>query len=115
MATFSKVLLSGSANGKNIAIVQTVSPGTTIHTAVSGAVNLDEIWIYAINEDSANAILVFEYGDTTAVDKISVSIPTKSGLQLVFPGLLLQNGLILRAYTLSSLVTINGFVNRIIA
>ncbi len=36
MATFSKTKLSGSTDGKQIKVVATSTPGTTIHTGVSG-------------------------------------------------------------------------------
>jgi hypothetical protein len=53
MATFSKVLLSGSTNGASVLVAATSTPGTTIHTAVSGTSSLDEIWLYADNSSSA--------------------------------------------------------------
>jgi hypothetical protein len=55
MATFSKRLLSGSTDGKAIKVVQTATAGTTIHTAVSGTSDIDEIWLYAVNS-SASAV-----------------------------------------------------------
>ena len=41
MATFTKLKLSGSTDGKAIKVVQTATAGTTIHTAHATA--LDEI------------------------------------------------------------------------
>ena len=43
MATYSKVKLSESTSGKNVKVVATATAGTTIHTAVAGASDLDEI------------------------------------------------------------------------
>ncbi len=40
MATYSKVLLSGSTNGKQIKVAATATPGTTIHTAVTGTTSI---------------------------------------------------------------------------
>ena len=54
MATYSKQLLSGSTNGKNIEVAATASAGTTIHTAVAGTSDMDEIWLYACNTDSSD-------------------------------------------------------------
>ena len=38
MATFTKKKLSGSTDGKPIAVAATATPGTLIHTAVTGTV-----------------------------------------------------------------------------
>ena len=61
MATYSKQLLSAGTNGKNIKVVATASAGTTIHTAVSGTSNLDELWLFAMNTDSSDRKLTIEY------------------------------------------------------
>jgi hypothetical protein len=38
-ATFSKLVLSGSTNGKAVKVVQTATAGTTIHTAHATALD----------------------------------------------------------------------------
>jgi hypothetical protein len=117
VATYGKQLLSGGTNGKNIKVVATASAGTTIHTAVSGTSNLDEVWLYAMNTDSADRKLTLEYGGTTSPDDlVEVTIATEAGWTLVCPGLLLQNGLVVKAFAAAAnVVVINGFVNRITA
>jgi hypothetical protein len=115
MATFTKRALSGSTNGKQILVVQTVTPGTTIHTAVTGTSDWDEIWIYAVNPTSSSAKLTLEWGEATIpTGNIECTVPGESGLQLIIPGLILQNGMIVKAFTpVSSGMMLNGFVNRI--
>ena len=117
MATYSKVLLSGSTQGKGIKVVQTATAGTTIHTAVSGTSDMDEIWLWCVNSSIAAVKLTLEWGEATAPDgNIEVTIPAESGLYLVAPGLLLQNSLIVKAFAGSANVLIvHGFVNRITA
>ena len=117
MATYGKQLLSGGTTGKNIKVVATASAGTTIHTAVSGTSNMDEIWLYAMNTDSADRKLTIEYGGTTAPDDlIEVTIATEAGWVLVCPGLLLQNDLVVKAFAAAAnVVVINGYVNLITA
>ncbi|OGO26415.1 MAG: hypothetical protein A2136_05415 [Chloroflexi bacterium RBG_16_54_11] len=117
MATYSKVLLSGCTNGKAIKVAQTATPGDTIHTAVSGTTNLDEIWLYAVNSSSAAVKLTIEWGEATAPDgNIEVTIPAEAGLMLVIPGLLLQNSLVVKAFAgTTNVILIHGFVNRITA
>ncbi len=117
MATFSKQLLSGSTNGKAIKVAATASAGTTIHTAVSGATNLDEIWLYAVNSSASSVKLTLEWGQADAPDgNIEVSIAAESGLVLVAAGLLLQNSLVVKAFAgTANVIMIHGFVNRITA
>jgi len=118
MATtfYLKNLLSGSTNGKQIKVTGTnVAGGVTIHTAVSGTSYVDEIWVYAYNSDTANHVLTLLWGGTTEPDNdIKVTIPALSGRLLVCDGVLLQNGLIVKAYADSAnVVMVDGFVNSI--
>ena len=115
MATFTKTLLSGSTNGKAILVAATASPGTTIHTAVTGTSSLDEIWLYAVNSSGEDVKLTIEWGETTAPNgNIELTIPPESGLTLVVPGLLLQNSLVVRAFAdIANVISVHGYVNRI--
>lgn len=117
MATYSKVLLSGGTNGKQIKVAATATAGTTIHTATSGATNLDEIWLYAVNSSSSAVKLTIEWGEATAPDgNIEVTVPAEDGYMLVVPGLLLQNSLVVKAFAgTTNVILINGYVNRITA
>ena len=117
MATFSKQLLSGSTNGKAIKVVQTATAGTTIHTAVSGTSNIDEIWLYAVNSSASAVKLTLEWGQADAPDgNIELSVAPESGLVLLTAGLLLQNSLVVKAFAATAnVILIHGFVNRITA
>jgi len=117
MATYSKQLLSGGTNGKNIEVAATSSAGTTIHTAIAGTSDMDEVWLYACNTDSTDRKLTIEYGGTTSSDDLTeITITAEAGWVLVCPGLLLQNGLIVKAFAATAnVININGFVNRITA
>ena len=113
MATYSKLKLSGSTDGKAVKVAATATPGTTIHTA--HATDLDEIWIYCVNSDSAAVKLTLEWGEATAPDgNIEMTIPGESGLYLVVPGLLLTNSLVVKAFAgTADVLCVHGFVNRI--
>lgn len=117
MAIFTKRLLSGSTNGKAILVAATATPGTTIHTAVSGTSDMDEIYLYAVNTDTTDRKLTIEWGEATAPDgNIEFIVPAESGLFLTSPGLLLQNSLVVKAFAATaSVITIHGWVNRITA
>lgn len=118
MATVTKQVLSGSTNGKPIKVVATATLGTTIHTvpATTGTVGMDEVWLWAFNSDTTDRVLTIEYGGATAPDQnIVLTIPKTSGLVLVVPGLILQNSLVITAFcATANVVTISGFVNRVV-
>lgn len=114
MPTFSKSPLSGSINGKSVLITSTTSPGTLLHTAVSGSASFDEVWTYAMNTASSSVKLIIEYGGTAVADQIEITIPGESGLVLVVPGLYLNNSLPIRGFaTSASTISIHGYVNRV--
>ena len=115
MATYSKELLSGSTNGKGILVVETATAGTLLHTAVSGSTALDEIWLYAVNSSDAAVTLTLEWGEATAPNgNIEQTVPAESGLMLLVPGLLLQNGLTVKAFAgTTNVIVIHGYANKI--
>ena len=115
MATYSKQLLSGSTSGKMIKVAATATLGTTIHTA--HATDTDEIWLYAVNSDTAARKLTIEYGGATSPDcLIEITIPPESGLTLITPGLVLTGSLVVTAFcATANVVMIGGYVNRITA
>ena len=118
MATYSKHLLSGSTNGKNISVTgNATGSAVTVHTAISGTSNLDEIWLYATNTSATARVLTIEFGGTTDQDDlIELEIGADSGMTLIIPGLLLQNSLVVKAFAAAGdEINLNGYVNRITA
>lgn len=117
MATAVKRKLTGSTDGKAIKIVQTATAGDTIHTAVAGTTAgiYDEIWLWAYNGHTADVVLTIEFGGASVPDQnIVVTVPFKSGLVPVTPGLILQNGMVVKAFAATAnVITIIGFVNAI--
>ena len=112
MATITKQLLSGSTQGTGIKITQTSTAGDTIHTAVSGTTDIDEIWIYACNTNTSAEVLTIEWGSADVDDNIKVSINPDETV-LVVPGLVLHNGLVVKAFaTVANKVNLFGYVNR---
>ncbi len=109
----SKVLLSGSTNGRPIKVAATATAGTTIHTA--HATNTDEVWLWASNTDASSRKLTIELGGTTSPDDlIEVSLAPESGLVLIIPGLTLTGSVVVRAFAeTANVLNIVGFVNRI--
>jgi len=65
MATYSRVILSGSTNGKPIVVVATATAGTAVHTVGSGTTNADEVWLWVSNVTATAATLTLEWGGVT--------------------------------------------------
>ncbi len=109
-----KEFLSGSVNGILIPVVATATPGTTIHTANTQM--KDEIYLYAVNTDTSSRKLTIEWGGVVAPDDlIEISIAAESGLEIIIPGLILSNGLIVKAFaSVASVINIGGYVERVI-
>lgn len=109
--SFSKVYLSGSTNGRPVAVAATSSPGTTIHTAHASA--MDEVFIYATNTDIVDRLVTVQFGGTGAGDSIEATIPAGK-TELVIPGSPLTGALVVKAYAAAaSVVNVFGYVNRI--
>ena len=105
MATFSKVILSGSTDGKFIPVA---GAGTTIHTA--HATNQDEVYIYVSNKTAADIVAILSDG----TNAISVTIPANE-TNLVIPGTVFTNSVVLsitHAGGDGDLLAL-GYVNRI--
>ena len=118
MATFSKIVLSGSTDGRMIKVAQTATAGTTIHTGSATATTFDEIWLYAVNSDTTARKLTVEWGGVSSPDDlIEFTVPAESGLYLITAGLVIKGNatpLVVRAFCASAnVVMIAGFVNRI--
>ena len=113
---YKKRQLSASSSGRGIKVSATSSAGTLIHTALaSEAVNeWDEVSLYATNTSGSAVELTVEWGGTTNPDdRIILSIPSKTGLTLVIPGLVVQNGVEVRAFAdTADVIVIHGYVNR---
>jgi len=115
MATYAPVQLSGSTSGRPIKVTATSTPGTLIHTAVSGAADFDEIWLFATNTSVLPVKITIEWGGVTSPDDlIEDTIPGESGLHLVIPrGMRLNGGVVVRAFAATTaVINVTGGVDR---
>lgn len=117
MATYSRVLLSGSTSGRVIPVAATATPGTLLHTAIAGSTAFDEIYVWISNATAAAATLTIEYGgvlDTGDLIIKAVSIPANSPPIPILTGQVLNGGLVIRAFSgTASALNASGYVNRI--
>jgi len=120
MATFSKIALSGSTDGKMIKVAATATAGTTIHTGSTTSTTFDEVWLYAVNSSGSTVKLTIEWGGTTSPDDlIEFTVPAEDGLYLIVGGLVIKGNataLVVRAFAATAnVINIAGYVNRITA
>lgn len=74
MPAFSKVVFSGSTDGRAVKVAATSSPGTTIHTGPSTNTVTDEIWLYAqLNNPFSAALTVSNKALTSNVATLTTS------------------------------------------
>ena len=117
MANFTKLHLSGSVDGRNIRIVATATPGTTIHTATAstGSDSYDEVYLWAGSTSAVYVNMTIQTSHNADMASINVRVPPAySGLAMVMPGLPYRNAVVLTA-TAAAPVNISGYVNRISA
>lgn len=115
---FTREKLSGSTNGKSVKVAATATAGTTIHTAVSGTTDWDEVYLWVSNTSANPVALSIEWGGTTDPDNLlvkSLVIPPNSPPIPVVPGLIMQNSLVIAAFAgTANVLLITGHVNRIV-
>ncbi len=118
MATYSRVLLSGSVSGKPIKIGATATPGTLIHTAVALATSYDEVYVFVTNTSNAAVLLTIEFGGTTDPDNLivkQVSIPPNSAPIPIVTGQCVSGGVVVGAFaSVANMLLVTGWVNRIV-
>lgn len=126
MATFTKVILSGSTDGRSIPVSATAG-AITIHTATSSTSVLDEVYLWAQNNFSQAIDVVIEFGVSNSQVHMASYVEARSGPQLIVPGLLLRGAAtpqVVGAFiqglngsssgvASSSYVSVNGYINRI--
>jgi hypothetical protein len=76
---------------------------------------MDEIWLYAYNDDTGSRLVTVSWGAITEPSNSFRSyVAGKGGRTMIVDGMILQNGLTVRAYADAiNVVVIDGFVNRI--
>lgn len=124
MATYSKIAFQPTTmttgTGRMTKVVATATAGTTIHTCANVATTVDEVWLYAQNNHTADVALTIEFGGVSSPDDLIIfTVPFKSGLFLITAGLVLQGNatpVVVRAFAATAnVISIGGYVNRITA
>lgn len=112
MATITKVIPSGSTDGKPVKIAATATAGTLFHTAHATA--LDEVSMYLTNTDSVDRVVTVEFGGATAPDwNVMFTVPAKETI-LAIPGVPLTNSTTVKAFAAAAnVINMLGYINRI--
>lgn len=120
MATYNKLTLSGSTNGRAVKVAGTnTATATTVHTASTNTSVYHEVWLYAQNTDTTGRKLTIEWGSNSAPDDlIELTVNAEAGLTLVVPGLVLRgaaSALTVKAFAATAnVVTVSGYINEIV-
>jgi len=114
MTAPSRHLLSASSYGDGILVTAVASPGTLVHTAVSGTAQADHVYLYMSTTYAANVPVFVEWGGTQDRDRIQLSVTSRDGLYAVTPGIPLNQAKAVRVYTpgQGSVLLVAGYVNR---
>jgi hypothetical protein len=102
-----------------IALAATTSGSPDIiHTSSSTADIFDEVYVFVTNTSAAALDVTFQTATGAGASRTEIttfSVPSKSGIFLVIPGLLISGGYRLEAYapTTPSSINVFGFVNRL--
>lgn len=117
MSDISKLKFTNSSAGRPILVSNTATPGTAIHTVTTNSSRFEEVWIYAQNNHTSNVALTVEFGSNSSASQIISSIPFKTGLYLIVPGIPFQGDSTpptVRAFTnVVNTVSISGWVNQL--
>jgi len=117
MPSYTRQLLSASTNGRGIKVGATATPGTLLHTAVTGTSAFDEVYLWVSNSSASPVGLTIEFGGTSTPDDHVVdtcSIPANSPPIPIVTGQNLQNGLAVLAFaSVANVLVMTGYVNRI--
>lgn len=92
--SFEAEIGSASTDGESILLTGSAA---TIHTATSAANQVDEVFIWASNILSSDAVTItVETYDGSSTSEAKVVIPPGRGYYLVWPGRRIKNGLQVR-------------------
>ena len=110
MATATVQILSGSTNGKPIAVTATSSSSVqTIHTCSSSS--YDEVYLEAANITDTDCELTITAGGVVVT---TVTLAAKAGLAMILNGVRYTGSVAIGAYAdTASAVNISGWVNRV--
>ena len=122
IVTVGKRLLTGAPTGGRGIKITAITSGNAnlIHTATSGTIVgcVDEIWLYAVNNDPTLARKVYvQYGGSETSDLICVTLDPQGAPPVCLnPGFSpLQNASVVSAYgEVANVITIFGQVNHIV-
>jgi hypothetical protein len=92
-----------------------ISP-MTVHTAISGVYNWDDVWIWAANTDTVSRTISLYFGAHSSLgDQVvgNYDLPPGGAPVLICPGLFIQNSGVVEAYaSIANKINLTGYVNR---
>ena len=117
MPIYSGTILTGSTNGKAIAVIATTSPGTTVHTVATATGIFEDVYLDVLSQATTDRVLTLENGGTATTFRSEHLIPSQGGPIRVMAGTRYvgATGIIVAAFaTATGGLLITGAVNRIL-
>ena len=107
---------TGSTDGNMVAIIAVATPGTNLHTAVTGTNHIDEVYVYACNIHTADVTVTMEIDGVAAANQMTYSVPSSDGYHLILPGIRMQNGGTIAAFAgttavVNCIVVVNRYID----
>ena len=121
MATYSKIPLSQSTNGRAVLVSLSSSPPVLIHRTDTTSTNVDEVWLYASNITNIDSTITLYWGGSAATDVIfTATVQAYAGLVILVPGLILtgtgaSSSAVYALCQQPSAIEITGYINKITA
>jgi hypothetical protein len=121
MATFSKITLTQSNNGAGVFLTATAAPGVLVHSTLTNADDIDEVWLYANNVSNADTTINIYWGNTGSTATIGpVTVQAYAGPTLISPGLILKgtgsaSSVVYATASATGSINLFGYANRITA
>lgn len=107
--------LSASTNGRYISITATATLGTLCHTAVTGTVRWDKVWLYATNTSAVQVLVTVEFGGVGTANNVLTLVAAQSQANLIY-GIPLQNALTVTVFAATTaVINVGGFIEQVLA
>ena len=107
-----QITTTGSTNLTGTAAL-TLQTGQIIHSGVAGTSQYDEVFLYAMNRANSGVYLMLQWGAVTSGASIQTTVPPNDGPTLVSPGMVINSGSIVRAYSnVANHISVQGYVQR---
>lgn len=107
-----QITTTGFANFTGAAGLPLIT-GQIVHSGIAGTSQFDEMFLYATNRQGSGVYLIIQHGSVTSGATIQTTIAPNDGYALVIPGLPINSGSVIRAYSnVNGPISVMGYIQR---